>query len=373
MSEVERTIDAMSDDTEDASPKIPHPSVSINVPKRAVSEQALTEQEKRLTPSQGAVRDLKLGISPKWDGFAIAGIREMALRSTALSASFKAPGLDGFAPGLVASLNVTRFPGLSGIKASEVAAIQSAVANSLASSRLGLSAFPGLSSSLPVLSALDTTALAALRASMAPGFRPGALASASLLTAAASDLPKLRTDQFLSSGTFSALQAARFSAMKFDFRAMTDRPAGVLGKLDAALHVDLGLGAAADSLIAAPTRRGPVGFDYGAIQRQARQVDDALSESTASADLTEILAEAQDATGLEDEQMSDFSQFLGIPAPTSPGGVSAAKILFVSAVGLSCVTFDVAAGHVFTATELLGLLINGVVVWTYLHKSKSDD
>lgn len=330
--------------TSDATP--PRRTVQVRMPSSDAIRNALAEQEKRQTASERAMRDLQLGTGPKWDGVGIKGPQGMRLGGSLDDLQgYRLP--NGFAAGLVAAANSAVAPSMKGISASVLASIA------------------------PVVNGINATALAGLSAQMEPGFKSGTLTS-DYFRAATASIPRIRPDQFLSPSTVGALRAAQLSVKRFDFEAMTDRPAGVLGRFDSAIHVDLGLGAAVDSLIAAPTQRGPVGFDYGAVQRHARQVEEVLDDSPASADLAEAAKEAQEATGLDDEQMLDFSQLLGIPASHRPGAASAAKILFITTVGTSAVVLDLATGHLAPSGLLFALLL-GRDTWNWLREGRKPE
>ena len=321
-----------------------------------------------MTAAERAFSDVKRGISPFPETRAEKAFREVKLGIGVPEAYWKSAIPDGFSAGIVAALNAAVAPSIKGINASVLASISPTIKGINATAFAGLSAH--IDSMMPNINA---TALAALSASMGPGINAGALASASLQAMSAS-WPKFRTDQFLSPGTFSALQAAQLSAMKFDFGAMTDRPAGVLGRFDSALHVDLGLGAAVDSLIAAPTRRGPLGFDYGAVQRRTREVGDLLSENPPSHDLVEVVEEAQEVTGLDDGVMDGLSVFLGVPPPQGyAGGATAARILFIATLGTCVIVNDVETGQVLTLGSLLNAMVLGREILGWLREGRKPE
>lgn len=362
----------MSDDTESAQPPPRRPPLADQTHPHAAMVAMAADHEKHLTSSERAMRDIKIGLGPMWDNSTVKMLRDVRLAGSAIKVGLP----DDYFQGLVSSMNTATASALKGISPSALAFANSGVSNALAGTvaKLNATALAGIT---PSLGRINATALAAVNAQVVGSLDFGALftatRAASVIAASTIGLSKFRTDQFLPPGTLAALQATQLSAMRFDVGAMTDRPAGVLGRFDAALHLDAGLGAAVDSLIAAPSRRGPVGFNYGDVQRRAREVDEALSESPASAQLVEAVEEAQDATGLDYEVMFDFSQFLGIPAPRRPGSPSAAAILFVSTIGSTCVVYNVAAGRVQTLSDVLGALVIGTGLWALLRKFKDDN
>lgn len=389
----------MSDDTEDASPKIRRATVQVNLSDRADLEQALVEQEKALTPSERAMRDLKLGIGPRWDGVGLSGLQGLKHAVDLSDTLAKMAMPKGFSNELAAIVNAATVPAIKGINASVVASMApsikamntSAVASMMPAiraslepsfARMNATAFAGLNASIEASLAptfarmgpgISAPALAGITSRMGPGFNTGPLASDYLRFVTAS-LPKFRTDQFLSPGTFGAFKAAQLSAVKFDFAAMTDRPAGVLGRLDTALHADLGLGVAVDSLIAAPKRNGPVGFDYGAVQRRTREVGDLLSENPPSTDLVEVVEEAQEVTGLDDDVMDGLSVFLGVPPPQGyAGGAIAARILFIGTLGTCVVVNDTVAGQVLTLGAVLNAMVLGREMLTWLREGRKPE
>lgn len=83
--------------------------------------------------------------------------------------------------------------------------------------------------------------------------------------------------------------------------------------------------------------------------------------------------EAQEAAGLDEDLMLDFSQTLGIPAPRSGRGPSAASILIVATVGTSMVVLDAATGHALAPSGVIATLLLGKDLWGWLRDGRTAE
>lgn len=171
----------------------------------------------------------------------------------------------------------------------------------------------------------------------------------------------------------SAAQTARMTVLRSNFEQRAGSPSGALGRLDAAIHLDTTLGQAVDGLIASPTRSAALGFDYRSVHHRVRQVDDLLRENDVPVEIVEAVEEAQDAAGLNEDLMFDFSQSLGIPASRSGRGPSAASILIVATVGTSLIVLDASTGHALAPSGVIATLLLGKELWGWLRGDRKPE